>query len=673
MLRSLFSGVTGLANHQMKLDVIGNNIANVNTVGFKSSDLTFREMLTQTIKGASRPSGGGPGGTNPQQIGLGSSVGSIKSDFSQGNMQITGIMTDMAIEGEGFFTLSDGETQYYTRDGSFSIDGAGNLVNPSNGFKVQGVLANDQGEIQHGRRLEDIVIPTSLVLPARATSEVQITGNLDASSDARGTITRSNSFYAAPDSTDTLLSLRSQSGIDAGIREGDVISISATIDGNDIESEFTVSAGSTLQDLMSSIQTSLRSEDPGVTLSLLSTGEIQVQAGASDINELSVQISGNTVFNSAFSNDVVIEAGSTGLTNDQLRIPAGSDALLSEMYDSSGSPLNITDDIVISGDVGGSAIDSSTVTFDPATTTMGDLLDGIREAFNITFGSVELDSSGRVVINGDVGGNFSITSVDIAQTGGSTTSMNSVFQFTDIQEARNAESYTVSSMVYDSLGNTHDLVFSFEKLYGQNAWTWEASMDGVETIVSGGSGTVQFGDDGLLSSFSFDGSDNQLVIDPGNGAQAMNIEIDPGEIGSPEGLIQFNRAFSINSEDMDGQALGTLESMSIDRTGVINGQFSNGSNRDLAQIAMSDFNNPGGLSRVGENMYIESPNSGQPRNVFAGANARGVITPGELEMSNVDLAGEFTEMITAQRGFQANARIISVGDQMLNELVNLKK
>jgi flagellar hook protein FlgE len=588
-------------------------------------------------------------------------------------MQITGIMTDLAIEGEGFFTLSDGETNYYTRDGSFSIDGAGNLVNPSNGFKVQGVLANDQGVIEQGRRLEDIVIPTSLVLPANATSEVQITGNLDASSDARATITRSNSFYTTVDASHDLLSLYNESGVDAGVREGDVIHIGATINGTDIDAEFNVAAGSTVQDLMSAIESALRTEDPAVAVTLLDTGEIQVQAGANDINELTVQISGNTVFNSAFSNDVVIEAGGTGVTNDQLRVPAGSDALLSEVYDSTGSSLNITDDIVISGDVGGAAVDPEIVTFDPATSTVNDLLNGIREAFNITFGSVELDGSGRIMITGDVGSNFSITSVDIAQTGGTTTSMNSVFQFTDIQEARDAESYTVSSMVYDSLGNTHNLVFSFEKLYGQNSWTWEASMDGVETVLSGGSGTVQFGDDGLLTSFSFDGSDNELSIDPGNGAQTMNIEINPGDIGSPEGLIQFNRSFSINAEDMNGQALGTLETMSIDRNGVINGQFSNGSNRDLAQIAMSDFNNPGGLSRVGENMYIESPNSGQPRNVFAGSNARGVITPGELEMSNVDLAGEFTEMITAQRGFQANARIISVGDQMLNELVNLKK
>jgi len=673
MLRSLFAGVTGLANHQLKLDVIGNNIANVNTVGYKSSSLTFREMLTQTIRGASRPSDGGPGGTNPQQIGLGSSVGSINTNFSQGNMKITGKMTDLAIEGEGFFVLNDGNTNYYSRDGAFTIDGNGSLVNPSNGFKVQGVIANSTGMIEQGRSIEDIVIPTSLILPARATSLVKIAGNLDVDSDAQATITRSSSLLSEAGGSDTILSLFNESGVKIGARESNDVNIQATIGGIDVNTNFTVTDTTTLQELTSALENALQSVDAGISVTFLPSGQIQVTAsGANDISELSMQISGNTVFNSAFSNDVLIEAGTTAFTNDELRVPAQSTDLLANLYDYRGNSLDLSNDILVGGDVGGGTSSSGTLIYNAGTTTVNDLLNEIRQAFNITFGDVELDNEGRVLVTGDAGSDFAISSIDISQVGGNG-DFDSAFVFNDIQTACDAGDYSVTTMIYDSLGETHDLTVTFSKLYGQNAWNWDASFDGMEEIISGGSGSVQFTDAGLLSSFSFDGAAGELVIEPHSGAEAINIELDPGETGSLSGLIQFNRSFSVNAKDINGQSMGTMQTISIDRNGIINGQFSNGSNRDLAQIALSDFNNPSGLSKMGENMFIESPNSGQPSVVFAGSNARGMITPGELEMSNVDLAAQFTEMITAQRGFQANARIISVGDHILAELVNLKK
>ena len=127
MLRSLFSGISGLSNHMTMLDVVGSNIANINTVGYKSSRVTFRELLTQTIRGATRPVAGVTGGTNPVQIGLGTVVQSIDPTFAQGNLQNTGKITDLAIEGDGFFILSDGSSRYYTRAGTFTFDGLGQL------------------------------------------------------------------------------------------------------------------------------------------------------------------------------------------------------------------------------------------------------------------------------------------------------------------------------------------------------------------------------------------------------------------------------------------------------------------------------------------------------------------------------------------------------------------
>jgi flagellar hook protein FlgE len=671
MLRSLFAGVTGLTNHQVKLDVIGNNIANINTVGFKSSRVTFREMLTQTIKGASRPSGEGSGGTNPQQIGLGSSIGSIDTDFSQGNMQITGNMTDLAIEGNGFFILSDGTTRYYTRAGAFSMDGSGHMVNPANGYKLQGILADDNGNINQGGGIEDITLPTSLVMPAKATSVLELSGNLDVDSDAQATITRSEALLAVAGGSDDLVSLYDENGVRLNLKEGNQIQIDGTVGGTDVSYTFTVDSSSTMADLVSSIQSTLQSADGGISVSILSNGAIQVTAGSSDIESLSMYVSGNSVFDTAFSFES-IAAGTTGTSAHQLRSPATELDLLADLFDYQGRALDISDDILINGDLGGSAIDGQTLLFNPASTTLGDLVAEIRSAFRVTLGDVTVDQYGRVMVIGDVGSSQAISNIDIDQVNGNSIFDNSL-NFTEIQEAGDADSHSITNLVYDSLGDVHKLSITFSKHHGENVWDWEATVDGMAQIMDGGSGTVQFGPDGLLSSFSCNSSNGRLIIDPGNGAEIISINLDPGEIGSVDGMIQYDEAFSVRARDIDGQPMGTLETISIDRDGVVNGQFSNGTNRDLAQIAMADLNNPSGMSRVGENLFIESPNSGIPIVVYAGRNARGVISPGELEMSNVDLAGEFTEMVTAQRGFQANARIISVGDQMLAELVNLKK
>ena len=150
MFKSLYSGVSGLSANLTKLDVIGNNIANSNTVGFKSGRVTFNEMLTQTLKSASRPVAGGLGGTNPQQVGLGTQVGSIDSNFSQGNFETTGKNTDLAIQGAGFFILSDGVSNSYTRAGIFGLDSENILVNPTTGMRVQGVMADSSGTIPAG-------------------------------------------------------------------------------------------------------------------------------------------------------------------------------------------------------------------------------------------------------------------------------------------------------------------------------------------------------------------------------------------------------------------------------------------------------------------------------------------------------------------------------------------
>ncbi len=142
MMRSLYSGVSGLQNHQVRMDVLGNNIANVNTTGFKKSRATFQDLLYQQMSGASAPNGD-VGGVNPKEIGLGMMIGSIDTIHTQGALQTTGVMTDLAVQGNGFFVLKNGESTVYTRDGALGLDRDGRLVNPATGFRVQGWLAQN--------------------------------------------------------------------------------------------------------------------------------------------------------------------------------------------------------------------------------------------------------------------------------------------------------------------------------------------------------------------------------------------------------------------------------------------------------------------------------------------------------------------------------------------------
>ncbi len=180
MMRSLFAGVSGLRNQQVAMDVIGNNIANVNTVGYKSSRVTFKEAFAQLLQGASRPpgdSGDVSGGVNPVQVGLGMNIGSIDLQFTQGNLESTGVTTDLAITGDSFFVTSDGTQNYYTRSGDFQLDANGRLVASTDGSVVQGKLAKD-GVLSD--TIQDIKLPFGQKSAAQATTDVSLAGNLDA-------------------------------------------------------------------------------------------------------------------------------------------------------------------------------------------------------------------------------------------------------------------------------------------------------------------------------------------------------------------------------------------------------------------------------------------------------------------------------------------------------------
>jgi flagellar hook protein FlgE len=194
MMRSLFSGVAGLKSHQTRMDVIGNNIANVNTVGFKSGRVTFEDTLSQTQSGAAAATGD-LGATNPKQIGLGVGIASIDTIVTDGSVQSTGKNTDLCLSGSGYFVVADGSEDYYTRNGDFNFDPNGTFISTGSGTKVQGWTADSSGTISTSGATGDIVVKAGQTMAAKATTSVTFSKNLDADTAVGGTVSTTITAY----------------------------------------------------------------------------------------------------------------------------------------------------------------------------------------------------------------------------------------------------------------------------------------------------------------------------------------------------------------------------------------------------------------------------------------------------------------------------------------------
>jgi len=224
-----------------------------------------------------------------------------------------------------------------------------------------------------------------------------------------------------------------------------------------------------------------------------------------------------------------------------------------------------------------------------------------------------------------------------------------------------------SITIMDEQGGVHDMSVVFTKS-GPNQWDFAATVAGA-TVSGGDTGTLVFADDGSLVS---PGS-TDLVFTPTGFGAAQTVTVGFGTPGSIDGLSQFASPATALIRDQNGYPMGDLTGIGIDQTGVISGSFTNGETLILGQVAMADFNNPAGMVRLTDGLYTDSANSGNPVIGFTAEGSQSFITSGALEMSNVDLAQEFTNMITTQRGFQSNARVITTSDEMLQELVNLRR
>lgn len=423
MIRSMYSAVSGLRNHQTMMDVVGNNVANVNTAGFKSSTVVFQDVLSQILRGAGN-GGPGTGGTNPSQIGLGSRIAGVTTNFSQGGLQRTGRATDFAIQGDGFFVTQFAGGQLFTRAGSFSVDGAGRLTT-QDGALLQGWQADAAGNVNANGGVGNIVIPVGDLINPVQTSSVTLGGNLPS---------------------------------DAAV--------------------------------------------------------------------------GTLVSNSV------------------------------EVFDAQGNPI--------------------TVRLEYTKTA--------ANAWTATYRFV--DGAGTLQPTPPAAGN--------AITGG--------------------------SLTFDASGE----------------------------LTSGFTMTIPGG------------------VLPGFGA-GDPVTINMGAAGEPNRLTQFGGLSTASVLSQDGAAAGNLLSFSVSQEGLIVGAYSNGRTRTIGQLAMASFANPEGLEKAGNSAFRATVNSGLAQLGVGGQGGRGLISGGTLEMSNVDLANEFTSLIIAQRGFQANSRVVTTSDEMLQEVVNLKR
>ncbi|HLP40642.1 MAG TPA: flagellar hook-basal body complex protein, partial [Fibrobacteria bacterium] len=369
MIRSLYSSISGLRNHQTRMDIIGNNIANVNTVGYKSSRVTFEESLSQLLSGSSRPPGGG-GGINPMQVGLGMNIGSVDTRNTQGNLEATGLITDLSIEGKGYFAVSDGDGTYFTRNGAFQFDSKGQMVLPTNGMVLQGKLADSQGVFPPGATVGNIRVPFNDQAPAKATTQIEFARNLDSDSGAKGSVLYTQKFMHHAETDDALIGMYDRQGNALGIKEGDILTFSAVNGGTTVTANFTVEANSTLDNLTTSIQAFLRSAAVGAGLgtrvgivtgtdSPTLRGAVTIYGNTAAINNFQITtnrpVSGPNV-TKAFSVPTTIAANTLQftVTTDTLRAPARAVDRLDQLYDTTGNNLGLEsgDQLSFSGTIG---------------------------------------------------------------------------------------------------------------------------------------------------------------------------------------------------------------------------------------------------------------------------------------------------------------------------------
>ena len=568
MMRSLYSGVAGLKTHQTRMDVIGNNIANVNTTAYKSSSMTFSELMSQTTQKASGANATtGVGGTNAKQIGLGVKAGAINTAITtQGSAQSTGNPFDIMITGDNFFVVSNGSENFFTRDGSFYVDGAGNLAMTSTGYNVMGWgVDKTTGNIKQDTVTAlRIMSAANMTYPPEATTKANISGILDENdkdvTSANGKTVNLNFFDARGYSYTAKFTFKQSGG--------------------DKTNEYSMELSKLLDSTGAEIDIS------------------KLEFGNRSQQKMETKVTLNT---DAYKWDGKVLKTKDGTTDV---------ADLADIFKADGSLITPADD---------AAAQKQQKALDAIAKAYG--YEGSTDEFLNLYITSTANKDKQLTIQDLLGNMMAGKTTDVLPADGSAITM----------EGRYFEGTTVV----------------FNKDTGK--------------LESVGGSTTNLNVNAAFSAL---------------GGNFSDVTIDLSECTNYDN--KGTSTIGATSGDLDGlgtgRRLGDMIGVSIRKDGMIYARYDNGMTKLLGQIATAAFANASGLEKEGDNLYSATLNSGEFDGIGVDITAGGgYMSTGQLEMSNVDLSSEFTEMITTQRGFQANSRIITVSDTLLEELTNLKR
>lgn len=726
MLRSLFAGVTGLQAHQIAMDVESNNIANVNTIGYKYSRANFSDLLAQTAQIATAPQGD-LGGKNAVQIGLGTTINSVTRIMTQGSIQNTDKNTDVAIQGDGFFIVSSdsGSTYKYSRSGDFKFDANGNFVD-NGGFIVQGWVRDEAtGKVDSTAPITNINIPPGLTTPANPSASVTLKANLD-SGETVETFNPTNEM-ASYDLADYLAYVANPATTNTAEIAANLTRAANTNVSEDIKVMFNEQGRSMVMQTGQGIWVSYKPATENLTMlnpgplafsfdlnGTTITGNTPGTSAVDDAGYVAQQINAKTALTGVVAS--VGAAGALVLTNDNARA-SNLDATKNiriENTDANGITIGIADTTATTTNTtaysytyASNAVDISDVAVDP--TAVNDTF-RTTEQLRLILQTHAQDVTGasgiKVVINDE--GQYKFTNdndgdvtqedlkLQVTAYSSSATNITANTRFTEVMQAidgtliegstgirlsqsLNAATHSASIDIYDSLGSKHTLKMDFRKTGVDAAtgatWSMKLSVPApgeINTIapLNEINGQVSFGPDGSLSSYT----PTNINYTGNNGSSPnQNVNIDLGTSNAFDGITSFDATSGTSGISQDGFPGGDIVGIRIDQSGTLIGSFSNGRSFGLAQIGMAKFTNNEGLVADGGNVFLQSANSGDPIIGTAATAGRGFMQSSSLEASNVDLSKSLTNLIIIQRGYQANAKTITTSDTLLETLLGIKR
>lgn len=680
MMRSLFSGVAGLKTHQTRMDVIGNNIANVNTTAYKAQNMVFSDLLyqqTQAATGANAATG--RGGTNPRQIGLGSKTAAISTAITrQGSAQSTNNPFDIMISGESFFVVNNGSQNFFTRDGSFTIDGAGNLVMASTGYKVMGWQYDEAtGDIRPD------VVSALQVMNAR---NMEVGAESTTRAYASGILDKNDTNVNSPAGRSITLSFKDNLGYSYTAK--------LSIHSDGAEGKYRVRLDDIIDEDSVSLVKKYGLENISQIASFGGNSTDVKTAVYSPADNAKVENGNGTTdnkFTVTFPISEVLDIGSNALLkaagdkNIKLVTPADKgETTVGDSYtvntsltlskdDLEGDPYNLiyyngaywTKDTNAAADATPDKKVSKKL--DPANVTdWEDALKAMKGLENVDLNTIAVGPDGSVTLdinaeckaltkatrNGD---NFEATYTDEKD----------ILKYVYNIEDKDGTTYTLDYVGPDGRAQItattikSGFPLEYDTDNGKFLYIGSQGSDSA-TLTFNATASTLTGDTVSLTHFSNIDIDFSASTMLGNG-KVSTIGLDPGA--------------GDEANTGAGRKHGELIGIEVGQDGKITASYDNGISKLLGQIAVAKFANASGLAKAGNNLYSATMNSGEFDGVGQDitADGEGSMESGVLEMSNVDLSSEFTEMITTQRGFQANSRIITTSDSLLEELVNLKR